>query len=79
MGNRNGSSRRKQRDSAYSYSNARGPGPTNTINGAGNINRGILQKQTSIQQYQDGYGTNVRNQIPNNYDGGIASKSFFFL
>lgn len=76
MGNRNGSSRRKQRDNAYTYTDNRRDEYANNKNG-GSINRRSNQPQPpGYQQYPNGY---AGAQIPastNNYPKPSSSKIF---
>jgi len=78
MGNRNGSSRRKQRDNAYTYSDNRRNDYAPDKNG-GSISRRPNQSQTpGYQQYPNGYGVNPITQPANNYPKTNSSKFFYF-
>jgi hypothetical protein len=75
MGNRNGSTRRKQRDNAYVYSDNRRNDYIPDKNG-GSINRRPNQPQTSNHhQYPNGYGVNPITQPTNNYPKANSSKN----
>ncbi len=78
MGNRNGSSRRKQRDHAYVYSDNRRNEYTPEKNG-GSISRRTNQSQLpGYHQYPNGYGANPVVQPINNYPKANSSKTLFF-
>ncbi len=80
MGNRNGSSRRKQREGAYAYSdNRRDDYTTNNKNG-GSINRRANPSQTpGYNQYPNGYGGNQVAQSTNSYPKTNSSKIYFCI
>jgi len=79
MGNRNVSSRRKQREGAYAYSDNRREDFTTNKNG-GSINRRSNQSQIpGINQYPNGYGGNQVAQSTNSYPKTNSSKIYFFF
>jgi hypothetical protein len=76
MGNRNGSSRRKQHDNAYVYADNRRNEHPSDKNG-GSINRRSHQPQTSnYHQYPNGYGVNPVTQPANHHSKTNSSKNF---
>jgi hypothetical protein len=76
MGNRNGSSRRKQRDHTYAYSDNRRNDYTPEKNG-GSISRRGLQSQTSAHhQTSNGYVVNPIVQPTNSYPKTNSSRIF---
>jgi hypothetical protein len=79
MGNRHGSSRRKQREGAYAYSDNRRDDYATNKNG-GSISRRANQAQAlNYQQYPNGYGGNQVAQSTNNHHRTTSSKIFYFI
>ncbi|CAF3576236.1 unnamed protein product [Rotaria socialis] len=75
MGNRNGSSRRKQRDGTYTYSKNRRDDSSKNGNGGGIINRRPNQSQTPI--HQDEHGEMLVNRTPDNYNINNSNKLIY--
>ncbi len=78
MGNRNGSSRRRQRDNGYVYTeNRRNEYPSDS--NSGSINRRSAQPQPqTYQQNTNGHGINPINRQTSNYPIANTSKKKFF-